>query len=293
MLPFRVRTIFASDLHMGHRWSRFRDFHALLKSVEEPEHLYLVGDVIDGWSFRRGWHWTQDNNNLVRKLLSLAKHGCEVHYVVGNHDDFLLHYVGQEFGQLRLLREVIHTTADGRRFLVVHGDQFDLIAKAAPILYALGDYGYAFLLRANFAVNAVRRILRRPHWSLSAWAKRRTKRLVNFLSDFENLTTRYAAAKKCQGVIAGHTHTPSVKELNGVLYCNCGDFQEQATAIIEHLDGELELVNVSPENRLETGVPQCRRSGLSLSPAPGRYGAWPSARAARSPNRSFPAWRRD
>lgn len=261
MLPARVRTIFASDLHMGHRWSRFRDFHGFLKWVDEPEQLYLVGDVIDGWSFRRGWYWSQENNNLVRKLLSLAKHGCQVHYVVGNHDDFLRHYEGQEFGELRLVREVIHTTADGRRFLIVHGDQFDLIAQAAPILYALGDIGYAVLLRANVAVNAVRRVFRRPHWSLSAWAKRRTKRMVNFLSDFENLITRYAAAKDCQGVIAGHTHTPAMKQLNGVLYCNCGDFQEQATAIIEHFDGELELVNVSPEQLVESRVPHLALPG--------------------------------
>jgi UDP-2,3-diacylglucosamine pyrophosphatase LpxH len=262
MLPSKVRTVFASDLHMGHRWSRFRDFHTLLKTINEPEHLYLVGDVIDGWSFRRGWYWSQDNNNLVRKVLSLAKHGCQVHYVVGNHDDFLRHYVGQEFGELCLVREAIHTTADGRRFLVVHGDQFDLIAKAAPLLYALGDVGYAVLLRANVAVNALRRVCRRPHWSLSAWAKRRTKKMVNFLSDFENLITRHAAAKGCQGVISGHTHTPTMKELNGVLYINCGDFQEQATAVVEHPDGELELVNVSSGSLLETSVPGLPTAGI-------------------------------
>ena len=144
------RSVFASDLHMGNRWSNFREFHAFLKSVDEPEHLYLVGDIIDGWCFRRGWHWSQDNNNLIRKMLSLAKHGCNVQYVVGNHDDFLIQYVGQEFGRLEVIREVIHTAADGRRYLVLHGDQFDLIAKAAPVLYLLGDLGYAALLRRMY-----------------------------------------------------------------------------------------------------------------------------------------------
>jgi UDP-2,3-diacylglucosamine pyrophosphatase LpxH len=238
------RSIFASDFHMGHRWSNFREFHAFLKSVDEPQHLYLVGDIIDGWCFRRGWHWSQDNNNLIRKILSLAKHGCDVQYVVGNHDDFLLHYVGQEFGQLAVVREVIHTAADGRRYLVLHGDQFDLIAKAAPVLYVLGDLGYAALLRANVLVNAVRKIFRKPHWSFSGWAKCRTKKIVNYLSDFENLLTRYAADKGCQGVITGHTHTPTVKQVNGIAYINCGDFQEQATALIEDADGNLELVDV-------------------------------------------------
>lgn len=242
------RSVFASDLHMGNRWSNFREFHAFLKSVDEPQHLYLVGDIIDGWCFRRGRHWSQDNNNLIRKMLSLAKHGCNVQYVVGNHDDFLIQYVGQEFGRLEVSREVIHTAADGRRYLVLHGDQFDLIAKAAPALYLLGDLGYAALLRANVLVNAVRKVFRRPYWSFSAWAKCRTKTLVNFLNDFENLLTRYAAEKGCQGVITGHTHTPIVKQINGIVYgivyVNCGDFQERATVLVEHADGDLELVDL-------------------------------------------------
>ncbi|MFZ5831395.1 MAG: UDP-2,3-diacylglucosamine diphosphatase [Planctomycetota bacterium] len=258
MLPSAVRSVFASDLHMGNKWSHYRELHHFLKEIEEPEHLYLVGDIIDGWSFRRGWHWSQENNNFVRKVLSLAKHGCHVHYLVGNHDDFLLHYVGQEFGQLRLSRETVHTTADGRRFLVMHGDQFDLIAKAAPILYMLGDVGYAILLRLNLVINAVRRMLRRPHWSFSMWAKQRTKQMVNFLVDYENLITRYAAERNCDGVITGHTHTPVIKQVGDVLYVNCGDFQEQATAVVEHFDGRLELIDLcaaSLERAEETAVP--------------------------------------
>jgi UDP-2,3-diacylglucosamine pyrophosphatase LpxH len=245
-----IRSVFASDLHMGHRWSNFRDLHTFLKSVDSLEHLFLVGDIVDGWSFGRGWKWTQDNNNFVRKVLSLAKHDCRIHYVVGNHDDFLLHYVGHDFGQFSLAREEIHTTADGRRILVLHGDQFDLIAKAAPILYLLGNWGYSFLLRANVWVSRVRRLFRRPHWSLSLWAKKRTKQMSNFLADFENLITRYAAEMRCDGVIAGHTHTPGVKELNGVVYYNCGDFQEQATAVVEYEDGRLELVDLKGLNAL-------------------------------------------
>lgn len=244
MLPSAVRSIFASDLHMGHKWSNFRELHALLKALDDPRHLYLVGDIIDGWAFRRGWDWSQDNNNLVRKVLSLAKHGTQVHYVVGNHDEFLLHYVGQEFGELRLVREVIHETADGRRVLVIHGDQFDLVARAAPILYWLGDISYALLLRLNVLVNAVRSVGRRPHWSLSMWAKQRAKHMVNFLNEFEHLVARYAAEKGCQAVICGHTHTPVVKEINGIAYYNTGDFQEQATAIVEHLDGRLEPIDL-------------------------------------------------
>jgi UDP-2,3-diacylglucosamine pyrophosphatase LpxH len=265
MPPLAIRSLFVSDLHMGHRWSNFREFHAFLKSIDSPEHLYLVGDIIDGWSFPRGWNWTQDNNNCVRKVLSLAKHDCQVHYVVGNHDDFLLHYVGHEFGQFDLAREVIHTTADGRRFLVLHGDQFDLIAKAAPILCFLGSLGYAMLLRANVWVNRIRRLFRRPHWSLSLWAKKRTKQMANFLTDFENLITRYAAEKRCDGVIAGHTHTPGVKQLNGVLYYNCGDFQEQATAVIEHLDGRLELIDL---RALNTKAAEERLSATAMSASP-------------------------
>lgn len=244
MLPSNVRSIFVSDLHMGHRWTHFREFHDLLKAANEPEHLYLVGDIVDGWAFRRGWRWSQDHNNLVRKVLSLAKHGCQVHYLVGNHDDFLLHYVGQGFGQLQVVREVIHRTADGRKFLILHGDQFDLVARAAPILYMLGDVGYGLLLRMNGLINHFRRVVQQPHWSFSMWAKQKTKRMVSFLSDFENLITLYAAEQGCDGVIAGHTHTPVVKQKNNVTYYNCGDFQEQATAVIEHTDGRMELVDL-------------------------------------------------
>jgi UDP-2,3-diacylglucosamine pyrophosphatase LpxH len=256
MTPSTIRCVFASDLHMGHRWSNFHELHAFLKAIDTPEHLYLLGDIVDGWSFPRSWHWTQENNNLVRKVLSLAKHGCQVHYVVGNHDDFLLPFAGHDFGQFRLVREIIHTTADGRRLLVLHGDQFDLIAKAAPILYLLGNWGYALLLRANSLVNAIRRIFRRPQWSLSLWAKRRTKQFSSFLTGFENLVARYAVERHCDGVIAGHTHTPVVKHLGGVVYYNCGDFQEQATVVVEHIDGRLELIDLRAASALAALEPQ-------------------------------------
>lgn len=238
-----VRSIFVSDLHLGCRYAQIDPLLEFLKE-HQPKFLYLVGDIVDGWRLKRRWYWPRTYNRFVKRIIKLVKKGTRVYYNPGNHDDFLRDFV-DNIGGVEIVDEVIHHTADGRKLLVMHGDQFDTAVRNARWLSMLGDVGYDFLLVVNRHYNSVTRKLGFRYWSLSAAIKRQVKRATSFIGDFENIITRYAKSKGCVGVICGHIHTPIVAERNGIAYYNTGDWVESCTALVEYSDGRMELLHRS------------------------------------------------
>jgi UDP-2,3-diacylglucosamine pyrophosphatase LpxH len=245
----RYRTIFLSDVHLGTRGCR-ADFLLDFLRRTECERLYLVGDVVDGWRLRKTWHWTEEFDDVVRHILGMAKRGTEVVYIPGNHDEMFRAWLGLEVAGVRLQREAVHHTADGRRLLVIHGDEFDGVIRYAKFLALLGDWAYDWALTLNLWFNAARRRLGYPYWSLSQWLKRQVKGAVKAIDRFETALATEAKRRGLDGVVCGHIHHAEMREVGGVLYVNDGDWVESCTALVEHADGRLELVDWAKENAL-------------------------------------------
>lgn len=238
----RVRSLFLSDLHLGCRFSRVDELFAFLGRVE-PDRLYLVGDIVDGWKMKRSFFWSDSSSFVVRRILGMLKRGTKVFYTTGNHDEFLRSFSPQTLGGVELADMFIHETVDGRHLLVIHGDFFDHLTKHAAWVYHLGDRAYTAALHLNKWMNLARRSLGYPYWSLSSLLKTRVKHAVNFINDFELFVARYTKKKNCSGVICGHIHVPIIRKIDGIDYYNCGDWMEHCTALVEHLDGRIELVD--------------------------------------------------
>ena len=237
----RYRTLFLSDLHLGSRGCQADALTAFLKA-HECDRLYLVGDIIDGWRLKRSLYWPQSHSNVLRRLLTLTKRGTEIIFVTGNHDEFLRRYSDHSFGNLKLVDRAEHRTADGRRFLVIHGDEYDVITRYHRWIAFLGDVGYNFLLSVNRVNNWVRERLGFGRWSLSAWVKHRVKRAVNFISDFEGAVAHACEREGFQGVICGHIHHAEMRRIGASEYLNCGDWVESCTALAEDDQGQMHLL---------------------------------------------------
>ena len=263
------RTIWISDIHLGTPGCNADLLMDFLKSIE-CETLYLVGDIIDAWRLRKGWYWPARHNDVVRRILKMAKHGTHVVYVPGNHDEVLRDYAGLAFGDVTVAGEVIHETADGRRLLVLHGDQFDSVVLYAKWLAFLGDSAYEFLLKANRVVNFFRRRFGLPYWSLAAHMKKRVKNAVSFISKFEEVVARAAAERHVEGVVCGHIHSAEIRQFGDVTYYNDGDWVESCTALVEHADGTMEIINWAERKRAEAmgaSAAPARITNLALVPA--------------------------
>ena len=237
----RFRSLFISDLHLGTKGCKSDLLLDFLK-LHDAETIYLVGDIIDGWRLRSGWYWPQTHNDIVQKLLRKVRKGARMVYVPGNHDEFAREYIGYTFGGVEIVRNATHLTADGKRFLVTHGDEFDIVVRHARWLALLGDWAYGAALTANTAFNAVRRRLGFPYWSFSAWAKLKVKNAVSFIGSFEVALAEEATRNNVDGVICGHIHHAAIRPINGVTYVNIGDFVESCTAVVEHFDGRFEIL---------------------------------------------------
>jgi UDP-2,3-diacylglucosamine pyrophosphatase LpxH len=235
------RAVFISDLHLGTPGCQAVALLAFLKS-HRCDYLYLVGDIVDGWQLRRRWFWPQAHNDVVQKLLRSARKGCHVVYVPGNHDEFARQFKGHHFGGIEVLEEAVHTTADGRQLWVVHGDYFDGVVQCAKWLAYLGDNLYEFTLKLNRHLNNLRGRLGLPYWSLSAYLKHKVKKALNYVTDFEAAVAHEARRRGHHGVVCGHIHRAEMRDIDGILYCNDGDWVESRTALVEHHDGRLELV---------------------------------------------------
>jgi len=240
----RLRTVWISDLHLGTPGCQAGPLLDFLRRVE-CETLYLVGDIIDGWQLRRQWFWPQQHNDVVQKLLRKVRKGTRVVFVPGNHDEFARRYLGHSFGGIEVLAEAIHTTADGRRLWVTHGDHFDGVIQCAKWLAYLGDWAYTRALALNHWLNSARARLGLPYWSLSRYLKLKVKRAVAYVDDFEAAVAREARARGLDGVVCGHIHHAELREVEGVLYANDGDWVESLTALAEHPDGRLEILDWS------------------------------------------------
>ncbi len=239
-----VRAIFISDIHLGTAGCQA---HALLDflRVTRCDYLYLVGDIVDGWQLRRRWFWPQAHNDVVQKVLRAARKGTRVIFIPGNHDEFARRYEGHEFGGIAVMNDYVHITADGRKLWVTHGDLFDGVIQCAKWLAYLGDQAYEFTLRLNRSFNNLRGRLGLPYWSLSQYLKHKVKRAVSYVSDFETAVAHEAKRRGLDGVVCGHIHRAEMREIEGVLYCNDGDWVESLTALVEHADGRLELIDWS------------------------------------------------
>ncbi len=229
-------------MHLGTRTAQATALLDFLRH-NDADVIYLVGDIVDFWKVRRGPHWPQAHNDVVQKLLRKVRHGTRIAFIPGNHDESLRDFCGMHFGGIEILQSVVHQTADGRRFIVMHGDEFDVVIRTASWLAFLGDRGYEFALWLNNPLNWVRRHLGLGYWSLSAYLKYSVKTAVNFIGAFEAAVASEARRHNADGVICGHIHHASDRMIDGVHYLNCGDWVESCTAIVEHDDGRLEVVH--------------------------------------------------
>jgi len=235
------RTIFISDTHLGSRTASAEVLLDFLRN-HRCDKLYIVGDFIDFWALSRVAYFPPDHREVLRLIIKWSARGTDIDYIPGNHDEAVRSFLPILFDNVRMLDEVVHTTADGRNFLVTHGDNYDQVMKYAKWVAWLGDLGYHALIRANYAVNFVRRRLGYGYWSLSAWVKHTVKTAVNVISDYEEAVIKDVLDRGYDGVICGHIHCAELRDMHGILYANCGDFVESCTALVEHDDGRLELV---------------------------------------------------
>jgi UDP-2,3-diacylglucosamine pyrophosphatase LpxH len=258
----RYRSIFISDVHLGTRGCR-ADFLADFLNQVSCEQLYLVGDIIDGWRLRKSWYWDAHHDQVLRLILRHARAGTEVTYIPGNHDEMFRDWLplGLEIANIRLRKEAVHVTADQRRLLVIHGDEFDSVVRYAKFLALLGDGAYTAALVVNRWFNVARRRLGYPYWSLSVWLKRQVKEAVKAIDRFEVALAGEARRRGLDGVVCGHIHHAEMRDVGGVQYLNDGDWVESCTALVEHHDGRLELLDWAALQRLSFLAPR-RGSGV-------------------------------
>ena len=235
------RAIWISDIHLGTSGCK-ADFLLDFLRVNESDQLYLVGDIVDGWQLKRGWYWKQSHNDVVQKVLRKARKGTKVTYIVGNHDEVLREFLGLRFGEILIENEAVHELRDGRRLWVTHGDLFDGVIQYAKWLAYLGDTAYTMALKVNNHFNYLRHKMGMSYWSLSQYLKHRVKNAVSFITAFEEALTTEARRRGYDGVVCGHIHRPEIREIDGTLYCNDGDWVESLSALVETHEGELKLV---------------------------------------------------
>jgi len=235
------RTLFLSDLHLGTRGCQAERVLDFLRH-HDAETIYLVGDIIDGWQLKSSWYWPQTHNDIIQKFLRKARKGTRIVYVPGNHDDFLRDYLGVHLGGVVVEEPSLHVSANGRRYLVIHGDRFDAIVTNARWLALLGDWAYTCALVVNRIFNGMRRRIGFPYWSLSQWAKLKVKNAVSYIGEYEKTLVAEAHRHSADGVICGHIHHAAIHDDFGIRYINCGDWVESCTAIAEHSDGRFEII---------------------------------------------------
>lgn len=263
---WRYRSLWISDLHLGTPGCQAEALLDFLKATE-CDTLFLVGDIIDGWQLRRSWYWPQAHNDVLQKLLRKVRKGTRVIFIPGNHDEFARKYLGHSFGGIEVAEEWIHLTADGRRFWITHGDLFDGVIQCARWLAHVGDSAYEFTLKLNRHLNRWRARLGLPYWSLSRYLKLKVKRAVSYVSDFEVAVAREARKRGVQGVVCGHIHHAEIREIDGIVYANDGDWVESLTALAEHEDGRLEILHWAPQAEVASVAPVRPPAPVATEPA--------------------------
>ena len=261
----RFRAIWISDVHLGTTGCQAQRLLEFLRATESDT-LYLVGDIIDGWQLKRRWYWEQAHNDVVQTVLKKAKKGTNVIFVPGNHDEAIRQFIDLDFGGIRVRDELVHTTAQGKRMLVLHGDRFDGVISCAKWLAYVGDNLYTMILKWNQWLNSARARAGLPYWSLSQYLKLKVKNAVSYITSFENALAAEARRRGLDGVICGHIHKPEIRDIDGIRYCNDGDWVESLSALVEETSGELKLVTwqeiVMPKQAAMT-----EREELCVSPS--------------------------
>jgi UDP-2,3-diacylglucosamine pyrophosphatase LpxH len=250
--PVRLRTAWISDVHLGTRASSVSQLLDFLREYDF-ETLYIVGDLIDIWQMRRGIYWPQQHNDVIQKILRKSRKGTRIIYIPGNHDEMISSFFGT-YGNITIQKRAIHRAADGRRILVIHGHELDTVVQNVKWLAFIGDVGYQFLLSLNPLINFIRRRFGRGYWSLSAYVKQRVKDAVSFIGKFEAAVVKYAERYHVDAVLCGHIHSASIHEFGSVVYYNCGDWVETCSALVEHLDGRIEIVQKTEAPQILSAV---------------------------------------
>lgn len=240
----KYRSIFISDTHLGTKYSQAKTLLKFLKE-NESENLYLVGDIIDGWAIKRKFTWKQSHSDVIQKILKRARKGCNIYYITGNHDEFIRPFVPLLLGNsLEIHNETVYIDLNNKKYLITHGDFFDMITMTKKWLAVLGDYGYDFLLFINHIITRIYKFFKiQKKWSLSKYVKDNVKKSVSFISDYEDILSTHAKKHGYDGVICGHIHKAEIKNIDGIEYLNCGDWVESCTAVVETLDGKWEIIN--------------------------------------------------
>ena len=262
----QYRTIWVSDIHLGTRGCNAKLLIDFFDHVD-CETMYLVGDIIDGWRLRKKLFWPPEHNDIVWRVLKRARRGTRVIYIPGNHDEMMRPFAGMNFGGVEIVRDAVHETADGRRLLVLHGDEFDAIMLAHRWLAFVGDAAYTLLMKANYAVNRVRTALGLPYWSLSKVAKHKVKNAVQFIGHYEDVVAHAARQRGVDGVVCGHIHSAEMRAIDGVEYYNDGDWVEGCTALVEHADGRMEIIHWADEVSARDAAARPREEPMPLSAA--------------------------
>ena len=264
-----VRSIFLSDIHLGTRACQADRLLDFLREYN-AENVFLIGDIVDFWAMNRSIHWTPAQNTFVQKILRRARHGERIVFIPGNHDEALREYAGVAFGDILVVEELVHELADGRRFLLLHGDEFDQITRHHRWVAVLGDMAYNTLVLFNGGLSRIRRKLGRPgYWSLAGYAKRRVKKALQFIFDFEAAAIHSARQRGLDGIICGHIHSAALREVGGLTYVNCGDWVDSCTAIVEHGDGRLELLSWGAATQTQSLPARQRDFPADTVPVPG------------------------
>jgi len=241
------RSVFISDVHLGTRMSQANDLLEFIKTFE-CERLYLVGDIIDGWAMAKSFYWPQHHNDVIQKLMRLARKGVQVYYLPGNHDEFLRTFGEYSFGNICLVDNITHASLNGKKYIVMHGDQFDVVIKNMKWLSHIGSWAYDLTIALNVVIARIRNLFKLPYWSLSAWAKYKVKKAVNFIGDFEDNLASFARTRGANGIICGHIHHANIREIGDIKYMNCGDWVESCTALVEDYNGHWFIIKYKNAN---------------------------------------------
>lgn len=245
----RVKTVWISDVHLGNIDSKV-DYLLDFLDALNCETLYLVGDIIDMWSMQRTFYWPASHNQVLRKIMSMARDGVRVIYIPGNHDRVFRDYVGEQFGGIEVRRDYVHTTVDGRRLFVMHGDELDDVIRFSRFTQIIGDSAYGLLLTITRWTNGARRYFGCSYWSLSNYLKTRVSKAAQAIRHFENAAIHWAKSEGYDGVVCGHIHHNNIRHEDGILYCNDGDWMESCTSLLEMHDGRLAIVHWSDKKDL-------------------------------------------
>lgn len=237
----KYKSVFISDLHLGSKHCDAKSLSDFLENLQ-TEKLYLVGDIVDGWRLTKKWYWPKSHSNIVQKIIKISKK-TDVVYITGNHDEFLRSVHDINVGSIEVRNRVTHLGVNNKKYLVVHGDMFDNLmrTKTGRFIMRFGDLAYDGLIYFNRVVNSFRKLFNMQPWSLAKYLKHKAKAAASYIGDFELEMIKYCKKEGYDGIICGHIHHATIREVAGIVYMNDGDWCESCTALVEHHDGTFEI----------------------------------------------------